>query len=107
MANLSVPTKKPSTQESSSNVGFNPVVQIGPDVSGENFGYFLGASCTFYLGLGQGDPTQTYAWYSTTSGSTWVPIPNNQQVQASGGASVQWAFNAPQGVTFKFLMGPS
>jgi hypothetical protein len=85
---------------------FNWVVQIGPTVSGSANGVINGTSGSFYLSLGTGDPSQTYAWYSTTAGSQWVAIPNNQAVTASGSNSVQYKYNAPSGVSFKFLIGP-
>ena len=82
------------------------IVQIGPNVTGSSDGYLNNTSGTFYLELGPGAPDQIYAWYSTTAGSEWVEIPNNQLVSASGDNSLQWRFDAPAGVTFKFLMGP-
>jgi hypothetical protein len=85
----------------------NWIVQIGPNVSGTSDGYVNSTKANFMLSLGSGDPNETYAWYSTTSGNTWVPIPNNQQVQAAGTSMLLWRYSAPQGVSFKFLMAPA
>ena len=85
----------------------NWTVQIGPTVSGGADGVVNATSATFYLSLGAGDPGTTYAWYSTTAGSRWVPIPNNTEVQCSGDNDVQYRYNAPSGVLFKFLIAPA
>ncbi len=83
------------------------VTQIGPEVAGGADGVVNSRAAGFYLSLGRGDDKQTYAWYSTTAGNTWVPIPNNKEVNAIGSNTIQWRFFAPPGVSFKFLMAPA
>jgi hypothetical protein len=81
-------------------------VQIGPEVQGANFGYVNSTAAQFYLELGTGDPGKTYAWYSTDATDPSIPIPNNKLIEVSGNNLVAWRFSAPEGVSFKFVMGP-
>lgn len=81
-------------------------VQIGPDVQGTNFGYVNSTAAQFYLELGTGDPSKTYAWYSTDATKPSIPIPNNKLIEVSGDNIVAWLFSVSEKVSFKFLMAP-
>ena len=81
-------------------------VQIGPDVQGSCSGVVNGTSATFFVSPG-GDPGVTYASYSTTAGSEWVPLANNEVVAVSGFNDVQWQLSPPAGEQVKFLIGVS
>jgi hypothetical protein len=86
-------------------------IQIGPSLPQGGppvEGYVIGPTAMFLVSLGQGDPKQAYAFFKTTSGSPWQPIPNNESVSVtvSGASGVIWQYNVPQGVDFKFLLGP-
>lgn len=76
-------------------------VQLGPQLSGSGEGVVGTPVANFYVST---TGTGSYASYSTTGGSSWVPIPNNQSVQASGSNLVQFRWNVPQGVQIKFLI---
>lgn len=85
-------------------------VQIGPSLPQGGppvQGYVIGSTAKFLVSVGQGDPSQAYVFFSPTSGGSWQPIPNNEPVSVSVSASgVLWQYNVPQGVDFKFLLGP-
>jgi hypothetical protein len=101
------PTRKPAADEKADNSsGFT--IQIGPNVTGNAFGYFFAPSSTFYVSLGSGTPDQTYVWYNDASGN-WQQVPNNQTVTASASpnGSVYFYYTAAGSSTgYKFLMGP-
>lgn len=80
-------------------------VQIGPNVTGNAQGMVNSTSASFFVEVGSGSADQSYASYSTTAGSSWVPIPNNEQVEASGANMVQWKYSIPSGVNLKFVIG--
>ena len=92
--------------ESNNEDFFDWAVQIGPEVQGNAFGYVNGLSAKFFLELGSGDPDKTYAWYSTDATDPSIPIPNNKIIEVSGDNTVAWKYLAPEGVSFKFVMGP-
>ena len=84
-------------------------VQIGPSLPQGGppvQGYVSSPTAKFFVSLGQGDPSATYASVRLPSG--WQPIPNNEPVSVtvSGASGVLWQYNVPQGVDFKFLLGP-
>lgn len=99
------PARKPEPFDAkAANVTFTPVVQIGPDFSGQIPGYWYGNSVSFYVSLGAGDPSQTYAWYMPNGGQ-WTQIPNNQQINVTGNPPISWYLTLPSTVSIKFLMG--
>jgi hypothetical protein len=101
---MSSPPSKPMASAMQATATFTPNVQLGPDFNGVITGYYYGSTATFYVELGQG-PNQTYAWYSPTQGSSWIPIPNNQQTTGSGQYPLSWYLSVPSGSNVKFLMG--
>jgi hypothetical protein len=102
---MSAPPNKPMTAAVPATAAFSPTVQLGPDFNGVISGYYYAAAATFYVSPGQG-PDQTYAWYSPNQGSSWIPLPNNQQTTGSGQSPLSWWLNVPSGSNVKFLMGP-
>jgi hypothetical protein len=107
---VSAPTRKPeaSDVEASVEASVTWTTQIGPELSGNAYGYYYAPSATFYVSLGQGTPSTTYVWY-LDSNNNWQQVPNNQVVTVppSPNGIVYWFYNAPSGVTYKFLMGPA
>jgi hypothetical protein len=79
--------------------------QIGPQVEGFLEGMVNAGAATFYVSPSQ-TTTLTIAEVSTTSGSSWIPLPNSQWVRCIGGASgLQYRINVPRGWQLKFVVG--
>lgn len=79
-------------------------VQLGPIIQGSGIGTVRAAAADFFVST-TGDVS--YVSYSTTAGSTWVPIPNNTWVRASGSNSPDYRWAVPPGVEIKFLIAPA
>ncbi len=77
--------------------------QIGPQVEGFLEGVVNSNMATFYVSPSQ-STSMTLAEVSTTSGSSWIPLPNGQWVRVPGDANnIQYRINVPRGWQLKFV----
>lgn len=76
-------------------------VQLGPTISGSGEGVINASAANFFV---SGPSEGSFVSYSVTAGSTWVPIPPNTWVRASGSNTPQYRWAVPPGVEIKFLI---